>query len=519
MKKFLRFLPVVALLAGIFGIVATPKETIKAEAVAIPASQVLYLKPSANWLEAGARFAAYFYTDSPAANEWKDLIKEPGVLDIYKVVAPATSYANVIFTRMNPDTTENIWANKWSQSPNLEFDGTNDLYVVSGWDAGAWDVYDPLEHPLPPPFSTGLELYFKNSGTFMDGATRMAAHFFIADGGADPKWAGMTQVDTGIYQVVTPTTGVSGKEFDRIIFVSMVADNTEDALPEFDWTYKVNQTTNLMYDGTNTLFDNSDLTWKAYSARPSVTLTATTEGIDSSKVRIWLDRNGHYESGYTWAMKIGATLYQPTGFEKALKLTGSDRFFAFYDMPISVMTGNIGFSVVNSFLKVDVEVPAVAYTAGDNNKVWKVDNPSSVWTLTKGAITERVYNTFFARVLEGYLTCDVSAVNGYMAFGQINTNFLPKIETVWNLEGDLSGVLIKDFESEANYATGTREATAATDAYAKYTRMHDRYLANGGTLSQFVPMNKTANVGLIALIGLLGLTAIAGFYFLKTKKQ
>ena len=375
-------------------------------AVAIPASTELYLKPSSNWLEAGARYAAYFFTVD-VGNEWKNFVKETGVLDIYKVVAPTTAYEKVIFCRMNPETTVNDWTNRWNQTGDLDFDGTNDLFTIpsGAWDGstneGNWSVYDPLDHPLPPTFEEGLPLFFKPTTAFMTGATRLAAHFFVADGGADTKWSAMTQVDTGIYQVITPTTGVVGKEYDRIIFVSMFADNTEDALPEFDWSYKVSQTTNLIYDGTNDLYDYDALSWKTYVERLTVTLTATTEGVTSSKVRIWLDRSGHYEEGYTWAMKIGTTLYQPTGFEKALKLTGSDRFFAYYDMPTSVLTGNIGFSVVNSFLKVDVEIPAVAFTTGDNNKVWKVDYVSEAWTLTKGAITERIYNTFFAKVLEG----------------------------------------------------------------------------------------------------------------------
>ncbi|MFA7110647.1 MAG: hypothetical protein WC160_03935, partial [Bacilli bacterium] len=206
----------------------------EAEAVAIPPSQVLYLKPNANWLNAGARFAVYFFTEG-AGNKWEDATKEAGVLDIYSVVAPATSYQKLIFTRMNPATTENNWTNRWNQTGNLEFDGTNDLFIIpsgasdGSTDTGNWSVYDPLDHPLPPPFEEGLHLFFKPTTDFMIDdtrlATRLAAHFFIADGGADPKWSAMTQVDTGIYQVITPTTGVVDKEYDRIIFVSMVADN------------------------------------------------------------------------------------------------------------------------------------------------------------------------------------------------------------------------------------------------------------------------------------------------------
>ena len=254
-----------------------------------------------------------FFTDG-AGNEWKDATKEAGVLDIYKVVHPLLP-TKIDFYPYGSCYYGKQLDNKWNQTGDLDFDGTNDLFTIpsGAWDGatntGNWSVYDPLDHPLPPTFEEGLPLFFKPTTAFMTGATRLAAHFFIADGGADPKWSAMTQVDTGIYQVITPTTGVVGKEYDRIIFVSMVADNTEDALPEFDWSYKVSQTTNLIYDGTNDLFDNSDLSWKTYVERPTVTLTAT-EGVTSSKVRIWLDRSGHYEEGYTWAVKWFCSINQ-----------------------------------------------------------------------------------------------------------------------------------------------------------------------------------------------------------------
>lgn len=512
-RSFLLLFAAIALTFG-FGSALQQKAITKTKAVAIPSNQVLYLKPSANWLEAGARFAAYFFTDG-GGNVWVDAVKETGVLDIYKVVAPA-SYAKVIFTRMNPGTTDNNWTNRWTQSPNLEFDGTKDLYRVSGWDTGAWDVYDPLDHPLPPAFAGGLALYFKPSSSFMTGATKMAAYFFI-DGGLENEWEVMSEVDAGVYKVITPT--LVDKEYDRVIFVSVDEDPAwVDGKPSWD-TNKINQTVNLVQEAGKVLYDNVDTSWKAFTERSSVTLTATTEGINISKVRIWLDRSGHYEDGFTWALKVGTTLYQPTGFEKALKLSGSDRFFAFYDMPTSLLSGNIGFSVVNSFSKVDVEVPAVAFATGDNNKVWKVDYVSETWTLTKGAITERIYNTFFAKVLEGYLTCDSSAVNGYGAFTAFDNNFLPRAEGVWNMEGDLGGVMIKDFESIGDYATGTREAVASTDAYAKYTLMGQKagLIPTGGETNPYRTIQKTgSNVGLIIIVTLFSLGTLT---FIRLRKK
>ena len=89
------------------------------------------------------------------------------------------------------------------------------------------------------------------------------------------------------------------------------------------------------------------------------------------------------------------------------------------------------------------------------------------------------------------------------------------------MEGDLGGILIADFDSVSDYATGTRETVAATDAFAKYEKMQTLYLIGSGTPGQLNRLNSSSsNIGLIALVvGLLGLTSIAGFYFLKLRNN
>ncbi len=403
------FLGTLALALGLGSVISNQKDMMPARAVAIPSGTSLYLKPNSNWLSADQRFAAYFYTTS-GGSEWVDLTAEAGVLDIYKVVAPATEYATIIFTRMNGATTENNWDNKWNQTADLTYDGTNNLFTIpdGAWDSATttWSVYDPDDHPLPP----------------------------------------------------------------------------------------------------------------------TVTLSDTTPGIKSDKVRIWLDRGGHYEDGYTHALKIGETRYRPTGWEMALKLTETNRWFAYYDVPISELTGDIGITIVNASLGVTVEIPAVPYTAGDNNKVWKINFVDPNWSITKGAITERIYNSFFAKVLEGYLSCDESAINGFMAFDDIDTNFLPRTAEVWNMEGDLGGQLIKDFLDKTDYTTGTRETVAATDAYAKYTMMQGLFNAeNGGGSSGLIQVveSATTNVSYIIALMIMTLTLLAGsvFCIFKAKRQ
>ena len=112
----------------------------------------LYLLPSVEWKEANARFAAYFFGGD--GELWLDMLDSNGD-GIYEVVSQGTR-EKVIFCRMNPETTENNWDNKWNQTSDLTYDGTNNQYNVSGWDAGEWSVFsgnngdnDNPEKPQP----------------------------------------------------------------------------------------------------------------------------------------------------------------------------------------------------------------------------------------------------------------------------------------------------------------------------------------------------------------------------------
>ena len=115
--------------------------------------KVVYLKPNANWKADNARFAAYFWNDS--GNVWVSMTAvEDG---IYQVNLPeGYDYGcNIIFCRMNPNTTANNWNNKYNQTADLKTptDGKNLYTVKEGtWDngGGAWSVYAPAVEPEEP---------------------------------------------------------------------------------------------------------------------------------------------------------------------------------------------------------------------------------------------------------------------------------------------------------------------------------------------------------------------------------
>ncbi len=114
----------------------------------------LYLKPNADWLKDGARFAAYAFGGGEAT--WYDM-EEVGCSGIYSRAIPG-GYNNVLFGRMNPDKTENNFDNevRWEQTIDLSIptDGTN-LFTVtnksegSHWN-GEWESepFNPLAYTI-----------------------------------------------------------------------------------------------------------------------------------------------------------------------------------------------------------------------------------------------------------------------------------------------------------------------------------------------------------------------------------
>ena len=120
-----------------------------ANAATIPAGTKLYLTPNSNWKQSNARYAAYFFGNGEA---WVSMTKVAGETDLYELTSPSKSYTNVIFCRMNPSTTANNWNNKWNQTADLTYDGTNNHYTVKAntWDkgGGTWSYYGKTEELL-----------------------------------------------------------------------------------------------------------------------------------------------------------------------------------------------------------------------------------------------------------------------------------------------------------------------------------------------------------------------------------
>ena len=151
-------------------------------------ANTLYLKPNSNWLNSGARFAAYFFESGDC---WVDMTDSDGD-GIYECAVP-DGFTNVIFCRMNPDAAENIWNNKWNQTADLivPADGDNCYTVAEGtWDAGGgtWGRLGetPDEQPQAVDYylfgyingaDYGFQEDYANMGIYKFSAGKLTVHF------------------------------------------------------------------------------------------------------------------------------------------------------------------------------------------------------------------------------------------------------------------------------------------------------------------------------------------------------
>lgn len=101
----------------------------------------LYLVPNAKWKIDNARFAINYFGTS--INGWLDLTKDPLNENRYYVDTSEINDENlesitIIFCRMNPNTTENNWDNKWNQTSDLTILTGQNCYTVKEdtWDKG-----------------------------------------------------------------------------------------------------------------------------------------------------------------------------------------------------------------------------------------------------------------------------------------------------------------------------------------------------------------------------------------------
>lgn len=174
----------------------------------------IYLRPNSNWLEANARFAAYFFNAS--GDTWVSMTADTED-KVYKCDVPE-GYASVIFVRMNPDSSVNSWEEnvKWGQTADLNVPAAgsdNICYVIAAgtWgEDGYWTTYppvvtdpDPTPDPNPGTGEEGQVIYLNAGGS---GLWDQAGAWFEAWswGAGEGSWYKMTSAGSGLYKCTVP---------------------------------------------------------------------------------------------------------------------------------------------------------------------------------------------------------------------------------------------------------------------------------------------------------------------------
>ena len=263
---------------------AAPATTVApaTEATAAP-SNTTYLQVNKNWAEGNARFAAYLWNDN--GNAWVDATKTSD--NVYAVTVP-DGYTNVIFTRMNPATTENNWSDVWNQTADLKVE-LGKVYVMAegAWDKGngEWKNFDQPETTAPatepateapattvaptteaPTTAPANTTYLQVNKNWAESNARFAAYLWNDKGNT---WVSATKSADGVYAVAVPDG------YTNIIFTRMNPATTEN-----NWSDVWNQTADLkvelgkVYVMAEGAWDKGNGEWKNFD-QPTTTAPAT----------------------------------------------------------------------------------------------------------------------------------------------------------------------------------------------------------------------------------------------------
>ena len=195
-------------------------------------AEYLYLNPGA-WNKDGARYAAYFYSNSNSS--WWNMTKIND--NLYCVEIPASNNTNVIFCRMNGSASANDWNNRWNQSNNLTVsDNKGKVFeqITECKDSqGQWGGIVPL-------YTKNSTLYLLPNSDWTSNSARFAVCFL----NGSETWVSCTKIgETGLYSVTVPNKDLIA----TAIFCRMNGSASAN-----NWDNKWNQSSDLSpYSGHN----------------------------------------------------------------------------------------------------------------------------------------------------------------------------------------------------------------------------------------------------------------------------
>ena len=392
-----------------------------------------YLQVNANWAQANARFAAYLWNDN--GNTWVSATKYAD--NVYAVAVP-DGYTNIIFTRMNPATTENNWSDVWNQTADLKVE-LGKVYVMAegAWDKGngEWKNFDqpattaPATEPATeattapateaPTTAPANTTYLKVNANWAQANARFAAYLWNDNGNT---WVSATKYADGVYAVAVPDG------YTNIIFTRMNPATTEN-----NWSDAWNQTADLkvelgkVYVMAEGAWDKGEGEWKnldqpattAPATEPATTAPATTAPVTepttapASGVSVFGDINLDLVKGsddvytastdlekgtYSFRINNNGTTYcnGATFTDKTTNVAYSTKWKAATKLVANGGTYTFKYNVSTNKLSIEYQAPSLAQIFGDINLDLQATKDANIYSaaidLEAGSYDFRVMN-------------------------------------------------------------------------------------------------------------------------------
>ncbi len=499
------FLSMSALAAITFSMVSFTNEENKVEVVAEETNmpnfdRFVYLQPSDGWKLGDERYAIWCFGSSTGVADafvdmyWKD---NDNGYDIYYAEIPA-DYTTINFVRMNGDTSENNWENKWDQSDNITFTGRHIYYNNN------FSYSEEYANAYVAPSTETVTIDVSYDSSTINGDVYAYVYTTKKNVYNLPGiyvWPGV-KVDAG--DAVT-----FSDDYDMIIF-NNGSDQTADLyVPALIKESQDKQDGVAQFTYNLTAYNNSSATacgwWEINSdVFPSYT---------SEYARVYVKRPDTYTNH-----SITSLHYYKEGVDAEVAEGGYIEFSSgdwqvYFNVKIADLIGSQvqvkiydSRSGYNSYSTTDSDY---TYSSGDNAQVYYANEDSS---LTRGIIDNPAPSSMSV-ILGGYFTCLESLDNGYGNFAQLSRTWLTDDSGDFRIDDSWQNTIIKDFANGDITYSGERNNTVKLiDKYNKMMNLYNQKVNESSAL--IVANSPMIDQNSFIILIAVSLVAIASISFL-----
>ncbi len=288
-----------------------------------------------------------------------------------------------------------------------------------------------------------------------------------------------------------------------------------------------------------------DSAWMGLDATHEYTLTINAQGgvvgggwnkiaqtYTSDTLRLWVDRGlAAHEQGYLmlhyWKEGVDVKTL-PSGYSEIT--TG--KWMAYYDVAKADLRDAHMQFIRHESTGVHAQTfddsreggESNVYTAGDNAEIFYLWDNGEQFGRGSLADQEKIVPVANLKlVLEGYFTCLDDADNGYANWDRVKQTWITYTDAEgvahWRTDGVLTDLMLDDFATEADYATGNR-TTGSIDGLSKYQKLEAEWKAANAQSPLFgVSFGNMDNGVIIAVVTLLSVVSVSAIVFISMKRR